>query len=219
MRPTDSHYVMHGPLIIVLTGGVASGKSTAAELFHKRGVPIVDTDDIARRIVEPGMPALDRIVGTFGKAFLSPDGNLDRRKMRAEIFSRHSARKQLEQILHPAIRQEALLEIGKLEAPYCILIVPLFVESDGFIDADRVLVVDVAEDLQLERLLGRDGLSHELAVSMIDAQASREQRLARANDVIDNRGDLESLDAQVDKLHALYLQLADQKQTGNPPRH
>ncbi|MEO1750899.1 dephospho-CoA kinase [Thiofaba sp. EF100] len=201
-------------LVVGLTGGVASGKSTVASLFASDGVPVIDTDLIARELVTPGQPALAEIAARFGPDALSTDGTLNRPWLRQRIFADEAARKVLESILHPRIRAEVQrrLEALRLQTPppaYALVVIPLLVETGAY-DAllDRVLVVDLPEDLQLQRLMTRDGVEEPLARAMLAAQASREARLARADDVINNRGAPDDLMEQVERLHRLYAGLA-----------
>lgn len=196
-------------LTIGLTGGIASGKSTVAELFAALGVPVIDTDVIAREVVEPGEPGLAAIRDAFGAEVLTPDGRLDRRRLREIVFADAAKRRRLESILHPLIRERTLARLAAVRnAPYAIVVVPLLVETDFGKLVDRVLVVDVPVDAQLERLASRDGIDRAAAEAMVAAQASRETRLAHADDVIDNAGDLAATRAQVERLHARYLELA-----------
>ena len=195
-------------LRIALTGGIASGKSTVAELFAARGVPIIDTDRIARDVVEPGQPPLERLVARFGKGILTPDGHLDRPKLREIVFSDPKARADLEALTHPAIGTAVEALSAAAGGPYQILVIPLLVEKGLTGRVDRVLVVDCPEALQLERLQKRDGSSPEQARSMLNAQASRAERLKAAHEVIHNESDLAALRTQVVTLHQRYLELA-----------
>lgn len=195
-------------LRIGLTGGIASGKSAVADLFAARGVPIIDTDVIAREVVEPGQPALAEIAREFGPGVLGADGRLDRRKLRDLVFSDEKRRKTLEAILHPAIRRVAEERARSAGGAYQIVVVPLLAESPMRASMDRVLVVDCSEETQLERLLRRDAESEAQARRMIAAQASRAERLAIADDVIDNDGSLEATERQVEALHRKYLGIA-----------
>lgn len=191
-----------------LTGGIASGKSMVADFFAELGVAIIDTDLIARSVVEPGQPALDEIRQTFGPGAMTDDGRMDRKAMRAVVFADDEKRAQLEAIIHPRIRQEAARQAGATRGPYHIVVVPLLAESPMRAEMDRVLVVDCAEDIQLARLLARDAESPEQARNIITAQVSREERLSIADDVIRNDGALEETRAQVEAMHAKYLSLA-----------
>ncbi|WP_395621732.1 dephospho-CoA kinase [Dokdonella sp.] len=193
---------------VALTGGVASGKSTVERLFASRGIEIVDADHVAREVVAAGTAGLADIVEIFGTDVLSADGSLDRRAMRERVFADERARRQLEAIIHPRVREVLRQRASEVHSAYGMLVIPLLVESGDYAWVNRVLVVDVPREVQRERLLKRDGISRELAEAMLDAQASREQRLAVADDVIDNSADLESLDDAVERLHRRYLQLA-----------
>lgn len=201
------------PFRVALTGGIASGKTTVANLFAAHGIPLVDSDLIAREVVEPGQPALAAVAGAFGPDVLGPDGRLDRRQLRDIIFSDPTARARLEAILHPAIRAEmerqsaAAAEAG----PYQVLVIPLLAEGGLRDRADRVLVVDVPEALQVERLMARDTVSREQAQASLQAQASRAARLAIADDVVTNTGRIEDLREQVARLHERYVALARDK--------
>jgi len=195
-------------LRVGLTGGIASGKSTVADLFAGLGVPVIDTDVIARQVVEPGKPALAEIVSAFGKDILTDDGRLDRGAMRRIVFADDARRRQLEAILHPRIRTEALAQAATAGGPYQVIVVPLLAESPMKNSMDRILVVDVPESVQLDRLLARDSESREQASRIIAAQVSRADRLAIADDVIRNDGALADTERQVQDLHQRYLALA-----------
>ncbi len=192
-------------LRVGLTGGVASGKSAVAERLLGLGVAVLDADHVARELTEPGAPALDEIIRTFGLSYLTPDGSLDRRALRELVFNDRTARLRLEGILHPRIR--ALLEerATAASAPYVVVAVPLLAEIGRYAWLDAVVVVDVPRELQHARLLVRDGVDAALATRMLDAQATREQRLAIADYVIDNTGSLAELGVAVDALHGKLL--------------
>ncbi|GIX22722.1 MAG: hypothetical protein KatS3mg121_1505 [Gammaproteobacteria bacterium] len=195
-------------LVVGLTGGVASGKSTVARLFAEHQVPILDADLIARELVTPGQPALDELVELFGPDILDEHGALNRRALRRRVFTDAQARARLEAILHPRIRRVMLERLQTLDAPYALLVIPLLVDIAAWEMVDRILVVDTDEATQLERLMARDGIDAALARAMLDSQVGRADRLAAADDVIDNRGDLAALRRQVDALHRRYLALA-----------
>ncbi len=195
-------------LIIGLTGGIASGKSTVARLFRGLGVPIIDADEISRELVEPGSICLDQIAAEFGNVILDSDSRLDRRKLRELIFNDPSARRRLEAILHPAIRREMQCRVDKLDSPYCILVIPLLIEANQRDLVDRVLVVDVAVDVQRQRLRERDHATETLIDAMLSAQTDRQTRLAAAEDVLTNDSNLADLDQQVRSLHQRYQTLA-----------
>ncbi len=196
------------PFRVALTGGIASGKSTVADRFAALGVPVIDTDVIAREVVEPGQPALAAITAAFGQEVLDAEGRLDRRRMRAQIFADPDARRRLEAILHPAIRAEMERQSRAAGGAYQVLVIPLLAEGGRRDHVDRVLLVDVPEALQVERLMTRDGVSREQAQASLAAQATRAARLALADDVVQNTGRVDDLRGQVAALHEKYLQLA-----------
>jgi dephospho-CoA kinase len=191
-----------------LTGGIASGKSTVAELFGELNVPVIDTDEIARDVVRPGQPALEKIAAEFGPLVLDSKGRLDRRRLRNLAFSDDSRRRRLEEILHPRIREEAMARSATIQGIYQLWVVPLLFEAGFHRLVDRVLVVDCPESVQHRRLLARDNEDPEQADRMIAAQIDRNTRLASADDVIDNSGDLADTRRQVEDLHQSYLVLA-----------
>lgn len=191
-----------------LTGGIASGKSTVANLFAALGVPIIDTDVIARQVVAPGTALLAQIAEKLGPAVLAEDGSLNRRSVRDLVFSDPAARAALESLTHPAIRAEMERQADATRTTYSMLAIPLLAEKGSKSVVDRVLVVDCEEELQIRRLQARDGSTLDQARAILAAQASRAARLAIADDVIRNDGDLHTLRDQVAKLHARYLELA-----------
>jgi dephospho-CoA kinase len=196
------------PLLIALTGGIASGKSVVADLFAKLGVPVLDTDQIARDVVAPGMPTLDRLVAEFGAEILDAHGGLDRASMRERVFNDPAQRHKLEAITHPAIREELARRAAAAGGDYQIHVIPLLVETGRAEAYDRVLVVDCPQEAQLARLMARDGTSREQAEEILAAQASREERLNAAHDVIENTGTLADLERFVQTLHSNYALLA-----------
>jgi dephospho-CoA kinase len=196
------------PFRVALTGGIASGKSTVADLFAALGVPVIDTDVIAREVVEPGQPALAQVAEVFGRDVLDADGRLDRKRMRERIFADADARRRLEAILHPAIRAEMERQSQAAGGPYQVLVIPLLAEGGRRGHVDRVLLVDVPEELQIQRVMWRDGVSHDQAQASLNAQATRAQRLAMADDVLRNTGRVDDLREQVAKLHQQFLRLA-----------
>jgi dephospho-CoA kinase len=207
---------MTRPLRIGLTGGIASGKSTVTQRFAELGVPVIDADVAARRVVEPGTPGLAQVVERLGARVLA-DGQLDRRALRNLIFKDSSLRQALDAILHPLIRAEMEREAARAQGPYVILAIPLLVEGGGSDKrVDRVLVVDADETLQMQRLQARDGSSEQQARDILAAQASRTARLEQADDVLLNAGTVAELRQAVDRLHEQYLQLA---QTLSSRRH
>jgi dephospho-CoA kinase len=195
-------------LRIGLTGGIASGKSTIAALFAGRGVTVLDTDRIAREVVEPGQPALAALVQALGSDILARDGRLDRALLRRRIFADAATRRTVEEILHPAILEALGRQSLAAPGPYQILVIPLLVEGDRAGLVDRVLVVDCPEELQIERLMSRDGETREAALGMLAAQASRRVRLAAADEVIVNDGPTGDLERQVAGLDRKYRELA-----------
>lgn len=195
-------------LIIGLTGGIGSGKSTVAKMFTALGVPVIDMDHIARQIVEPDQPALDQIAREFGTSVLDTDGRLNRRKLRELIFDSVEKRRRLETILHPLIRQETQRQISELDAAYCIIVIPLLLETDQRSLVDRILVVDVPETLQITRTVERDGVSVLDVQKILIAQVDRKSRLAAADDVIDNSAGLEQVQIRVSELDQEFRSLA-----------
>jgi dephospho-CoA kinase len=198
------------PYRIGLTGGIASGKSTAAKFFGALGVPILDSDQIARDVVEPGQPPLERLVARFGPSILTADGHLDRPALRDIVFSDPMARADLEALTHPAIGAAMEDRSAAAGGPYQVLVIPLLVEKNLSSHVDRVLVVDCDEELQVRRLRDRDGSTPEQAQAILGAQAPRAARLRAADDVITNQADMSAVQDQVAALHARYLELAVQ---------
>jgi len=194
--------------VVGLTGGIGSGKSAAADEFARLGATVVDTDAIAHELTALGGPALPEIARTFGKDFIR-DGKMDRQRMRERVFSDPAARKTLEGLLHPLIREESKRRIAAAAGPYVVHVVPLLIESPDYRRrVDRVLVVDAPEEAQLARVRARSGLAEDEVRTIIRTQAAREARLAAADDVIDNAGPLDALRNQVAVLHKKYLQFA-----------
>jgi len=191
-----------------LTGGIGSGKSTAATLLARLGVPVIDADEIAREVVEPDQPVFAEVVEAFGREVLDARGRIDRSRLRGVIFRDPRARRRLEAIVHPAVRETLLRRARECEAPYCILAIPLLVETGAREIVDRVLVVDAPERVQVERVARRDGIERAEIERILRAQASRAERLAQADDVLDNGGDRGALEAAVARLHESYLRRA-----------
>lgn len=200
---------MSKPLRIGLTGGIASGKSTVAELFADLGVAVIDTDVIAREVVQPGQPALIEIRRFFGDSVFKDDGTLDRSALRRLIFSDDAARAQLEAILHPLIQEETIQRVNAASGSYIVIVVPLLADSPLREHIDRVLVVDCDEATQIERLLTRDAETEDQARRILAAQASREQRLQIADDVIHNNSTIEAISTQLSAIHDRYVALAN----------
>jgi len=197
-------------LRIGLTGGIASGKSAVAAEFASLGIPVIDADVISRELVEPGQPALARIVDLFGPEVLGQSGRLDRRRLRELVFADPAQRKRLEDILHPAVRAELARQAEASTGPYQVLVIPLLVENRLDYLVDRILVVDTPETTQVERLQARDAVDEAHARRMLAAQASRSARLAAADDTITNSGSLSDLRRQVAVLHEKYLEMRTQ---------
>lgn len=192
-----------------LTGGIASGKTTISDLFAARGVPVIDTDVISRQLLEPGELAFGQVCEHFGETILRSDGGIDRKRLREIVFNEPAAKTWLETMLHPLIFQRSLEAIRDCAAAaYVLVVVPLLFETNFQSLVDRVLAVDCPAERQIERLVRRDRIDARLAQKMLDQQLSNTDRLARAHDVIDNRGDGSDLDSQVERLHRQYLQFA-----------
>lgn len=191
--------------VVAVTGGIASGKSAVTRSFEAHGVPVVDTDLLAREAIAPGTEGLAELRAAFGPAIFDGNGGLDRRVLREVVFADPARRRVLESITHPRIRALARERLLALEKPYALLVVPLLAEAGRYPFIDRVLVIDVAPEVQHARLVQRDGISPALADAMIAAQATRAERLALADDVLVNEGTLAELDAAVSRLHTRYL--------------
>jgi dephospho-CoA kinase len=196
--------------VVGISGGIGSGKTTVTDLFTKLGIEVIDADVIAREVVEPGSPALKTIIDKFGHSVLDSSGSLDRAKLRTLVFNGSDIKNWLNQLLHPAIRQLMLLQTQQAKSTYCLMSVPLLVENKIYEQLDRVVIVDVDEPTQLRRTLLRDKTNEQQIRAIMSAQATRQQRLAVADDVIDNNGKADDLDKQVAQLHQQYLQLAIQ---------
>ena len=195
-------------LVVGLTGGIGSGKSTVADLFAQHDIPIIDADIVARQVTTPNQPAFNNILHHFGPDILLPNGNLDRAKLRHLIFNHPKQRLWLEKTLHPKIREEMEQQISRLSAPYCIAVIPLLLEVEFFSFINRILVVDTTEEEQVKRSMLRDKVSREEVEVILHSQAHREYRRAKAHDVITNDGSLTDLLPQVDRLHKMYLNLS-----------
>lgn len=200
-------------LIIGLTGGIGSGKSTVAGYFESLGVPVIDADKITRELVEPGQEALGEIINTFGDSIIQADGRLNRSRLREHIFKNPDERKKLENILHPRARKIVQQQINELSTPYCILSVPLLIES-GWVDlVQRILVVDSPRDLQIKRTIERDKVSKEQVESIIASQTDRKTRLAAADDILENTDDRATLREKIVTLHKKYTLLGQSMTT------
>ena len=197
-------------MIIGLTGGIGSGKTAAANRFAAaHGIHVVDADQKSRVVVEPGRPALAHIVDRFGDAMLLDDGTLNRAALRETVFAAPEQRQWLEQLLHPLIRDEIITDLHSATSPYALLVSPLLVESGQNSLTSRIIVVDVPETMQLARTVQRDAVPEAQVRAIMQAQAQREERLRHAHDVLTNDSDLAALHAQVDALHARYMQLLE----------
>lgn len=198
--------------VVAITGGIGSGKTTVANQFAELGIEVVDADIIAREVVEPGTSALAAIAAHFGADVIAPDGRLDRRQLRERVFTDPQAKDWLNALLHPLIRSEMQRQCAAARSPYCLLVVPLLVENRLTALANRVLVIDVDEATQIERTCRRDGVSREQAEAILAAQASRTERLAAADDVLDNQnGTPEAIKSRIFALHETYLVFASQQ--------
>lgn len=195
-------------LIVGLTGGIGSGKSVVCNRFTQRGILIVDADIVAREVVEPGSDALQQIQNHFGDDVVQADGHLNRSKLRNIIFTDPAEKQWLESLLHPLINTEIRRQLSAAKSDYAILASPLLLETKQFQLVDRILVVDASEQLQIERASHRDKSNEAQIKAIMQTQLSRQDRCARANDIIQNHGDIHELDNQAEKLHQLYLELA-----------
>lgn len=195
------------PLVIGITGGIGSGKTAASNAFMALGITVVDADLVAREVVLPGQPALAAISEHFGQHILLPDGNLDRKALREIIFRDPTAKQWLEALLHPLIRQEIVSRLRHSDSPYTLLSSPLLLETDQQTLCNRVLVIDAPESLQLARAIARDSSSADTIKAIMASQLERQQRLAKADDVIINDGDLIALHEAVQAMHKTYLEL------------
>jgi dephospho-CoA kinase len=195
-------------LIVAMTGGIGAGKSTAIEMFKKHDVPVIDTDVIARELVDHDREILDAIIADFGNAILDEHQQLDRARLREIVFNDEKKRERLQSILHPRIHQQVMQTIKSMNAAYCLVVIPLLVESKQDYPHHRVLLIDAKENCQIERAAARDNNSKELIKKIMAVQASREERKNMADDIIDNSGSLRELQQQVDALHDTYLEMA-----------
>ena len=195
-------------LVVGLTGGIGSGKTTVADAFNALGVPVIDTDQLARELVESGQPALDEIIAVFGKDCITPDGQLKRAYIRQQIYADAGLKSQLEDILHPKIRQRIKTLLADLRETYCIVVIPLLLETHQTDLVDRILVVDTPEKEQLTRVAARDSLSDNTIMAIMQSQADRNTRLQAADDIIVNDRDLKSLTERILELHTYYMEIA-----------
>ena len=191
-------------LRIGLTGGIGSGKTTACEIFTELGTPVIDADIIAHELVKPGMPALEEIIRIFGEEVISNDGTLDRKIIRDKVFANNLDRKKLENILHPVVYKEISAQVENINSRYCIISIPLLLETGASKTVDRILVIDVPREQQLERASNRDKTDKNDINAIIDSQISRKDRLSAADDIVDNNGDINDLRKKIYELHEFY---------------
>lgn len=194
--------------IVGVTGGIGSGKTTVTDCFAKKGITVIDADIVARQVVEPGTSALEAIVEKFGKGIVDHEQMLDRSALRKLIFAEPQLKSWLNALLHPLIRQQLFVQTKQAQSIYCLLSAPLLVENRLYTEVDRVLIIDVSEALQLQRTVLRDKTNQQQIQAIMNAQVSRAERLAVADDIIDNSQDIAHLYSQIDTLHNQYLQLA-----------
>ncbi|WP_340614576.1 dephospho-CoA kinase [Xenorhabdus thailandensis] len=194
--------------IVALTGGIGSGKTTISNVFSSLGVPLVDADIIAREVAAPGTPALQAIIAHFGVDILLPDGSLNRAMLRQKIFAAPEEKQWLNALLHPLIQIETQRQLNQVTAPYVIWVVPLLIENNLMHLADRVLVVDIPVEVQITRTMARDGINREQVENILAAQASRQDRLEKADDVIVNHNSEQDITSRVAELHQQYLKQA-----------
>lgn len=197
--------------VVGLTGGIGSGKTAATNAFKQLGIAIVDADVVAREVVEPGSPALAKIAAHFGDAILLADGQLDRAALRERIFNNADEKKWLEALLHPMIHAETARQLKSANSAYVIYVSPLLIDGGQQQFCQRIVVVDVPEEQQITRTMSRDGNDRALVEKILASQINRQIRLAAASDIIDNSGDLNQLNTQVEQLHLQFLQLAKQE--------
>lgn len=199
-------------LRVGLTGGIGSGKTTVKNFFDELGAPTIDADEISHKITKPGQAAFDEVVALFGKESLDETGNLDRKRLRALIFDEPELKQKLEAIIHPRVRAQIREFTDRVDYPYCIICIPLLLETGAQSTVDRVLVVDAPEELQVARVSLRDNAEERQTRSIIRSQAGREQRLNTAHDIIVNDGNINDLKAQVENLHKRYMMMGSQQQ-------
>jgi dephospho-CoA kinase len=208
---------MSQPYVVGVTGGIGSGKSTVCDEFARYGIAVIDADVVAREVVQPGSSGLAAVVEEFGASMLDADGNLDRAALRRLVFGEPGRRDTLEKILHPLIRARIRELLAQVTSPYCLLAIPLLVEKGNYDHVNRVLVIDCPVETQISRVMARDKLTQQEAEAIIRTQASREQRLSRADDTITNATDLDAIRAQVARLHSTYLLASDSQRAHLTP--
>ena len=203
--------------IVGVTGGIGCGKTAVTDYLAGKGITIADADLAARVVVEPGQPALEQIAAHFGTQIIQPDGYLDRKALREIVFQQPDERRWLEQLLHPIINQQLRDELSRADSAYSILVTPLLAETGQKTMVDRVMVIDIPEQLQIERTMARDNISQQQAEAILHSQASRQQRLSIADDIVDNSTSLAQLHSQLDTFHHHYLQLVASQGNGQEP--
>ncbi len=194
--------------VIGLTGGIGSGKTTVANLFAAKGITVIDTDQLARDVTQPGREALQKIAEKFGATILATDGTLNRSALRKHVFDHPEDRVWLEQLLHPLIRTEMKVQAEKATSPYCIVVIPLLFETTPNPLINRVLVIDATEEQQIQRTQARDNVARDDVTAILQTQLARQERLTKANDIIHNHGNKSELVAQVARLDDFYRGLA-----------
>ena len=198
-------------LVVALTGGIGSGKTTVSDIFKSKNIPIIDTDIIARQVVEKDKPTYTKVIKLFGKEILDKDKHINRSKLRQLIFSSTEKRLQLEALLHPVIWQEVISQLRSLNSAYCIVVVPLLFETaseEKKLLFDRIAAVDISPEMQIERIKGRDKIDEKTINNILNSQVSRQTRLNAADDIISNTGSVDQLNQEVHKLHLQYLELS-----------
>ncbi len=199
------------PLRVGLTGGIGSGKSTICQQFDALGVPVIDADHIAHRVVATGQPALQELAHHFGKKIINPDGSLNRAALRKIIFNQPHQKRYVETLLHPLILQQIQQQLEAIAYPYVIIEIPLLIEAGWQPYVDKILVVDLPKSLQIERLMKMDDIKEKELLQIIDSQLSRSERINQADQVIDNSVNRQEISRQIGKIHQHYLQLADKQ--------
>ncbi|MTI15456.1 dephospho-CoA kinase [Sansalvadorimonas verongulae] len=202
--------------VVGITGGIGCGKTVVTDYLAQKGIVVADADKASRVVVESGKPALQKIEEHFGSNMIFEDGSLNRRALRDIIFQNANEKKWLEKLLHPLINQQLRLELSLAQSPYVILVSPLLFETRQHDMVDRILVIDVTEEVQIERAIARDNISQEQAESIVRSQSSREERRSRADDIVNNSGSLEQLYQQLETLHRSYLEQAREAQSDHP---
>lgn len=196
-------------LRVGITGGIGSGKTSVADSFAELGVPVIDSDVIARLLLVPGEDAYKQVVDKFGESIVLEDRSIDRSRLRDLVFSDKNNRELIENILHPEVRKKITSDVSKLQSPYCIVVVPLLIETDFINLVDRILVVDADEDIRINRVMERDNMSRKDVVKIINSQSTNQAKLEVADDILDNNSNKKAIAQQVGELHKKYLSLSD----------